>query len=150
MNIFVLAFRKLFGSSYLSSEDFHNHSSYEAKMSNYDNVFFNISAFLAGLFVLEFGADKFVDHTAKVATRLKVPATLIALLTAGAEWEEANKTTPHFHQINTHYNIARRHSGIRLAISIQSSNGEYRRLFDLQHPRSIQSRLDMFSQTNCF
>ncbi|KUJ11826.1 uncharacterized protein LY89DRAFT_738471 [Mollisia scopiformis] len=57
-------------------------------MIDYDNVFFNISAFIAGLFVLEFGADKFIDHTAKVAARLRIPPTLIALLTAGAEWEE--------------------------------------------------------------
>jgi Ca2+/Na+ antiporter len=57
-------------------------------MIDYDNVCFNIAAFVAGLFVLEFGADKFVDHTAKVAARLRIPPTLIALLTAGAEWEE--------------------------------------------------------------
>jgi hypothetical protein len=57
-------------------------------MVDYDNVFFNIAAFIAGLFVLESGADKFIDHTAKVAARLRVPPTLIALLTAGAEWEE--------------------------------------------------------------
>ncbi|KAK4957011.1 hypothetical protein LTR66_013273, partial [Elasticomyces elasticus] len=40
------------------------------------------------LFVLEFGADKFVDHTAIVATRTGVSQALIGLLTAGAEWEE--------------------------------------------------------------
>ncbi|KAE8448099.1 hypothetical protein EG329_009864 [Mollisiaceae sp. DMI_Dod_QoI] len=57
-------------------------------MIDYDNVFFNIAAFIGGLFVLEFGADKFIDHTAKVAARLRIPPTLIALLTAGAEWEE--------------------------------------------------------------
>ncbi|KAK5002773.1 hypothetical protein LTR16_004286, partial [Cryomyces antarcticus] len=53
-----------------------------------DNLVFNIAAFVAGLFVLEFGADKFVDHTAIVARRLGVSQTLVALLTAGAEWEE--------------------------------------------------------------
>ncbi|KAH8793581.1 hypothetical protein F5882DRAFT_398802 [Hyaloscypha sp. PMI_1271] len=57
-------------------------------MIDYDNVYFNIASFIGGLFVLEFGADKFVDHTAKVAERLRIPLTLIALLTAGAEWEE--------------------------------------------------------------
>lgn len=57
-------------------------------MMNYDNVCFNLAAFVGGLFVLEFGADTFVDHTAKVASRLGVSPTLIALLTAGAEWEE--------------------------------------------------------------
>ncbi len=57
-------------------------------MVDYDNVCFNLAAFIGGLFMLEFGADTFVDHTAKVASRLGVSQTLIALLTAGAEWEE--------------------------------------------------------------
>ncbi|MCJ1393430.1 hypothetical protein MMC18_006304 [Xylographa bjoerkii] len=57
-------------------------------MIGYDNVFFNASAFVGGLFLLEFGADRFVDHTAVIARRLGVSPTLIALLTAGAEWEE--------------------------------------------------------------
>ena len=57
-------------------------------MVSYDNVFFNASAFVGGLFLLEFGADRFVDHTAVIARRLGVSPTLIALLTAGAEWEE--------------------------------------------------------------
>ena len=61
-------------------------------MVDYDNIFFNIAAFIGGLFVLEFGADKFVDNTAKVAARLRVSPVLIALLTAGAEWEEVYKT----------------------------------------------------------
>ncbi|OBT69290.1 hypothetical protein VE03_01954 [Pseudogymnoascus sp. 23342-1-I1] len=55
---------------------------------NWDSICFNVSAFIAGLFLLEFGADRFIDHTAIVATRLGVSQTLIALLTAGAEWEE--------------------------------------------------------------
>ncbi|OBT53055.1 hypothetical protein VE04_07546 [Pseudogymnoascus sp. 24MN13] len=55
---------------------------------NWDTICFNGSAFIAGLFLLEFGADRFIDHTAIVATRLGVSQTLIALLTAGAEWEE--------------------------------------------------------------
>ncbi|EKD13744.1 hypothetical protein MBM_07945 [Drepanopeziza brunnea f. sp. 'multigermtubi' MB_m1] len=53
-----------------------------------DNVVFNIAAFIGGLFVLEFGADRFIDHTAKLASRTGIPPTLVALLTAGAEWEE--------------------------------------------------------------
>jgi Ca2+/Na+ antiporter len=57
-------------------------------MVDYDTIAFNTAAFLSGLFVLEFGADKFIDHTTKVASRLHIPPTLIALLTAGAEWEE--------------------------------------------------------------
>ncbi|KAF3917402.1 hypothetical protein ABW21_db0205348 [Orbilia brochopaga] len=55
---------------------------------NYDNLIFNICAFITGLFLLDYGADKFVDHTAVIARRLGISATLIGLLTAGAEWEE--------------------------------------------------------------
>ncbi|KFY03723.1 hypothetical protein O988_01267 [Pseudogymnoascus sp. VKM F-3808] len=55
---------------------------------NLDSILFNASAFIAGLFLLEFGADRFIDHTAIVASRLGVSQTLIALLTAGVEWEE--------------------------------------------------------------
>jgi len=55
---------------------------------DWDTICFNAAAFVAGLFLLEFGADKFIDHTAIVARRLGVSQTLVALLTAGAEWEE--------------------------------------------------------------
>lgn len=61
-------------------------------MVSSDNVAFNIAAFIGGLFVLEFGADKFIDHTAKIASRTRIPPTLIALLTAGAEWEEVRSS----------------------------------------------------------
>ncbi|KAF7863799.1 hypothetical protein EAF04_006764 [Stromatinia cepivora] len=57
-------------------------------MAEFDHIAFNIAVFISGLFVLEFGADKFIDNTAKVAARLNVSPTLIALLTSGAEWEE--------------------------------------------------------------
>lgn len=57
---------------------------------DWDSLCFNAAAFVAGLFVLKFGADKFIDHTAIAARRLGVSQTLIALLTAGAEWEEAS------------------------------------------------------------
>ncbi len=62
-----------------------------AKMAtslDWDVLCFNTAAFVAGLFLLEYGADKFIDHTAIVARLLGVSQTLIALLTAGAEWEE--------------------------------------------------------------
>lgn len=55
---------------------------------NYDILFFNIAVFVAAVFVLDYGADKFIDHTAIVANRLGVSQTLVAMLTAGAEWEE--------------------------------------------------------------
>lgn len=32
-----------------------------------------------------------MDHTAKLAGRLHIPLTLIAVFTAGAEWEEVFK-----------------------------------------------------------
>nr|OQO25438.1 hypothetical protein B0A51_08048 [Rachicladosporium sp. CCFEE 5018] len=51
-------------------------------------VAFSAASFVCALFVLEFGADKFIDHTAIVARRTGVSQTIIALLTAGAEWEE--------------------------------------------------------------
>ncbi|KXX73703.1 Sodium/calcium exchanger MaX1 [Madurella mycetomatis] len=57
-------------------------------MPSADILVFNIASFIAGLFLLEYGADKFVDHTAIVAARLNVSPTLIGLLTCGAEWEE--------------------------------------------------------------
>ncbi|CAM1501513.1 Fc.00g034970.m01.CDS01 [Cosmosporella sp. VM-42] len=57
-------------------------------MVNGNAVAYNVGAFISTLFLLEFGADKFVDHTAIVARRTGIPDTIIALLTAGAEWEE--------------------------------------------------------------
>lgn len=51
-------------------------------------IAYNVAVFISTLFVLEFGSDKFVDHTAIVARRTGIPDTIIALLTAGAEWEE--------------------------------------------------------------
>ncbi|KAI8590733.1 Sodium/calcium exchanger protein-domain-containing protein [Geranomyces variabilis] len=44
--------------------------------------------FILSLGLLEVGADRFLDSTAVVARRIRVPQVLIALLTAGAEWEE--------------------------------------------------------------
>ncbi|KAE8445879.1 hypothetical protein EG329_012803 [Mollisiaceae sp. DMI_Dod_QoI] len=55
---------------------------------DWDNLVFNCCGFIAGLFLLHYGADLFVDHTAIIARRLKIPETLIILLTVGAEWEE--------------------------------------------------------------
>lgn len=57
-------------------------------MVNLDAIFFNIGAFICAVFVLDYGADHFIDHTVIVAQRLGINATLISLLTAGAEWEE--------------------------------------------------------------
>ncbi|EHK21042.1 Ca2+ transporter [Trichoderma virens Gv29-8] len=51
-------------------------------------IAFNIGAFISTLFLLEFGADKFIAHTAAIAGRIGVSEVVIGLLTAGAEWEE--------------------------------------------------------------
>jgi len=57
-------------------------------MADSDVIVFNVATFLAALFILEVGADKFIDHTAVVARRTGLPETVVGLLTAGGEWEE--------------------------------------------------------------
>ena len=63
-------------------------------MANIDTILYNLSTFIAGLFLLEYGADAFIDHTAILSVRLGIPSVLIALLTAGAEWEELAVVIP--------------------------------------------------------
>jgi DNA phosphorothioation-dependent restriction protein DptG len=58
---------------------------------NWDTFAFNGATFVAGVFVLDYGADRFIDHTVIVGQRLKISQTLIALLTAGAEYEEVRR-----------------------------------------------------------
>ena len=55
---------------------------------DWNTIIFHTCTFISAVILLDIGADKFVDHTAIIARRLGVSATLIALLTAGAEWEE--------------------------------------------------------------
>jgi Ca2+/Na+ antiporter len=50
--------------------------------------FVALATFFTALFILERAADVFVDSTAAVSKRLGIPTILVALLTAGAEWEE--------------------------------------------------------------
>lgn len=57
-------------------------------MANAASIAYNVASFICALFVLEFGADNFIDHTAIVAERTGIPESIIGLLTAGAEWEE--------------------------------------------------------------
>lgn len=57
-------------------------------MANATSLTYHSASFICALFVLEFGADKFIDHTAIVAERTGIPESIIGLLTAGAEWEE--------------------------------------------------------------
>ena len=52
------------------------------------NIFAYALAFMAGLLLLERGADWFIDAAAALARRLHAPQTLVGLLTAGGEWEE--------------------------------------------------------------
>lgn len=44
----------------------------------------------AGLFLLEYGVDRFIDHTVTVAPKFGVSQTLVALLTVRVEWEEVH------------------------------------------------------------
>lgn len=57
-------------------------------MAQADVVAFNLGAFVSTLFLLEFGAEKFIAHTSAIASRIGVSEVVIGLLTAGAEWEE--------------------------------------------------------------
>jgi len=57
-------------------------------MAQANVVAYYIASFIATLFLLEFGADKFIDHTAIVARRTGLSETVIGLITAGGEWEE--------------------------------------------------------------
>lgn len=59
-------------------------------MANVEVVVYNIAVFVSNLFLLEFGADKFIDHTAVVARRTGISETVIGLITAGGEWEEVS------------------------------------------------------------
>ena len=59
-------------------------------MANGIVVAYNIASFITALFLLDYGADKFIDHTVVVAKRTGIPEAIIALLTAGAEWEEVS------------------------------------------------------------
>ncbi|KAJ0109616.1 hypothetical protein J7T55_014178 [Diaporthe amygdali] len=56
-------------------------------MTDFDTLF-NIAAFLAGLSLLERGAKLFVNSATTLAKRLRLPEVLVAILIAGAEWEE--------------------------------------------------------------
>ncbi|KAJ5151792.1 hypothetical protein N7492_010087 [Penicillium capsulatum] len=55
---------------------------------DWDALCFNVATLIAGVFVLDYGADKFIDHTIVVGRRLGISQTVIALLTVGAEWEK--------------------------------------------------------------
>ena len=54
------------------------------------SIVYDIASLICALFVLEKGADVFVDHTVVLAGKTGIPQSAIALLTAGAEWEEVS------------------------------------------------------------
>lgn len=75
-------------------------------MANGEIIAYNIASFICALFVLEFGADKFIDHTAVVARRTGIPQCVMALLTAGAEWEEViNIVISRFLLVSVRYSL---------------------------------------------
>ncbi|XMA10951.1 hypothetical protein WAI453_003742 [Rhynchosporium graminicola] len=53
-----------------------------------DSLTFDSCAFIASLFLLHTGAVLFTTNTAILARRCGIPQAFVALLTAGAEWEE--------------------------------------------------------------
>lgn len=74
-------------------------------MVNGEVIAYNIASLICALFVLERGADVFIDHTAIVAQRTKIPQSAIALLTAGAEWEEVWSPAEYQHEAD-YYNVS--------------------------------------------
>lgn len=108
-------------------------------MANADVLLFNISAFIAGLFLLEYGADKFVDHTAIVAKRLGVSPTLIGLLTCGAEWEEVGAVTqgPTMTPLIMPARCRRCRTGPE---TVKSRPREHHRFINRQYPLLVLSR----------
>jgi len=76
-------------------------------------VAYNIASLICALFVLERGADVFIDLTAIVAQRTKIPQSAIALLTAGAEWEEVCSPAEHKMKLTTMTSQASRCCQIR-------------------------------------
>lgn len=53
-----------------------------------DTLLYSLCVLLSGAVLLDIGADKFIDHTARLASKARISQTVVALLTAGAEWEE--------------------------------------------------------------
>lgn len=72
-------------------------------MSEDTNLPFNISVFISTLFLLEFATDKFISHTAKLASLVGVSELLIGLITAGTEWEEVSSSLYTSHAIFSFY-----------------------------------------------
>lgn len=56
--------------------------------TDWESVAFNCSAFIAGLFLLQYGNDSFIDNMNIILVRMGFPLTMSHLITAGTEWEE--------------------------------------------------------------
>lgn len=113
---------------------------FAATMVDGNVVAYNVAVFVSTLFLLEFGADKFVDHTAVVARRTGVSDTVIALLTAGAEWEEVSKPGPLVFlslEIANH-DLSNITASCRCRVSCAGTavtgSGQHHRVCYLQHP----------------
>lgn len=72
----------------LASTDAKQHQQQPFHDDGSNNLIYNSSVFVAGLLLLEKAADGFIRHVSQLSTQLGISPTLIALLTAGAEWEE--------------------------------------------------------------
>lgn len=57
-------------------------------MPDTGKILYDSSALLCSLFILERSADILIDHAVILSRRTNIPQSAIALLTAGAEWEE--------------------------------------------------------------
>ncbi|KAK6364894.1 hypothetical protein LTS17_011798 [Exophiala oligosperma] len=60
-------------------------------MANGEFIAYGIASSVCALFILEFGADNFIDHTAIVAEHMGIFQSVMGLLTASAEWEEVGR-----------------------------------------------------------
>ena len=109
-------------------------------MANGDLIAFNVASFVCALFVLEFGADKFIDHTAIVARRTGISQALIGLLTAGAEWEEVRELIIYLDLSRQVTSKARGRSNFCCPQSFVPCNRKYCRLHNIQHPWCFLSR----------
>lgn len=58
---------------------------------DWEAIAFDSSALVAGLFLLQYGADNFIENSAIILEQFGISATLAHLVTAGAEWEEVRR-----------------------------------------------------------
>lgn len=100
-------------------------------MIELNDIASNITAFINNLFILEFGADEFIDDTAIIAARLNVSPALITLLASDAEWEEVSEDTHVDSSIRKLTKIAHNSNCAYLSISIFTCNWQYHRII---HP----------------